>query len=1005
MALDTDSHHYIPAGSFSLHAVDRDVIYAAWGPDETPSWKWLNNVDVERTAPGPDTHQPYHVFIKSQNDLFKLSGFGDLRTLLEHQWIKVQVLLTAGGGTLRVYLLPDDKLRGTIDRSVPHVQKSRVSLIRSLDYSTEAWNGIRTPDNDSAKPFDHNEAEWDNQSLLQLFNSIPSPTPEPYSVNNAEAQICMRSLLESKVEGLKTELYPYQRRSAAMMLQKEAQPGTVLDPRLLLLKDQNGGCWYLDPIACIILREPRYYDGIPGGILAEEMGSGKTIICLSLILSTRLMQMKGPDIYGVPEPRRRPKLASLMDMAASSANRNGVPWRYLMKEYSSQTGLNHDNCIKVLDDTENYGYYLVPTLNPRRCGRRAHVPPPPPKRVYLSTATIVVVPNNLLQQWRDEITKHTSGLRSMIIGRENELPDALEFMKCDIVLFSQTRFEMEVRLGMASSPLSCVHFRRCIVDEGHKLGNSRMSNRSLLLTGLDALHVSSRWIVTGTPSRGLFGVDYKLDDLPPDSPTKQSGLEKADKILHESPTELERKDLERLGAIATLYLKARPWANTSLDTVDTVADWNTYLMLPKHGGRSQGRQECLKLTLNSLIVRHRINDVSHLLPLVHEKLVVLDGSYHDQLSLNIFSMMIIFNAVQSQRTDQDYFFHSKQKSALLQIVLNLKMSTFFGASFYARKDIAKAVETAEEFLREKKVPISNEDQVLLEDALSVGRLAMGSNLRHLSNMYHEMPVCVSGFPGLGDSMAWGFTASGQGDSIITIASLLLPLQKTLYDAASKPEELNALLNGGLERRGLQEKEQIEKTALEESSGKKEQTLAGNTKLGDDSRRKSQRHGVNNIAPVTTNLSKSLEPTKVTATISAKLSYLLDSIVKYQDEEKIIVFYEHENTAWYIANMLDVVSFTMAMSLLRKHRICDADGSSSFKYSISSMPGGLLLSEKRSMSIPFTRTRHLGRLICLCLEFDLGLYTTQLTLTPGYFSWISPKQHLVLTCGRLQGSTL
>jgi hypothetical protein len=196
-------------------------------------------------------------------------------------------------------------------------------------------------------------------------------------------------------------------------------------------------------------------------------------------------------------------------------------------------------------------------------------------------------------------------------------------------------------------------------------------------------------------------------------------------------------------------------------------------------------------------------------------------------------------------------------------------------------------------------------------------------------MYHEMPVCVSGFPGLGNSLAWGFTASERGDSIITIPSLLLSLQKTLYDAANKPEELNALLNGGLERRGLQEKQQIEKAALEESSGKKDQTLAGNTKLGDDSRRKSQRHGVNNIAPVTTNLSKALEPTKVTATISAKLSYLLDSIVKYQEEEKILVFYEHENTAWYIAHMLDVVSITITVPVLRERkkktkRSCNAD---------------------------------------------------------------------------------
>ena len=66
------------------------------------------------------------------------------------------------------------------------------------------------------------------------------------------------------------------------------------------------------------------------------------------------------------------------------------------------------------------------------------------------------------------------------------------------------------------------------------------------------------------------------------------------------------------------------------------------------------------------------------------------------------------------------------------------------------------------------------------------------------------------------------------------------------------------------------------------------------------------HGVNNVKPKEY-LASALEPTKVVATGSAKLSYLLDSIVKHQEQEKMIIFYENENTAWYIASMLDVVS--------------------------------------------------------------------------------------------------
>jgi hypothetical protein len=52
-------------------------------------------------------------------------------------------------------------------------------------------------------------------------------------------------------------------------------------------------------------------------------------------------------------------------------------------------------------------------------------------------------------------------------------------------------------------------------------------------------------------------------------------------------------------------------------------------------------------------------------------------------------MMIIFNSVQSQRTDQDYFFHLRQRKALMQLVNNLKQASFFGGVFYSTEDIRK----------------------------------------------------------------------------------------------------------------------------------------------------------------------------------------------------------------------------------------------------------------------------------------------------------------------------
>jgi SNF2 family DNA or RNA helicase len=51
----------------------------------------------------------------------------------------------------------------------------------------------------------------------------------------------------------------------------------------------------------------------------------------------------------------------------------------------------------------------------------------------------------------------------------------------------------------------------------------------------------------------------------------------------------------------------------------------------------------------------------------------------------------------------------------------------------------------------------------------------------------------------------------------------------------------------------------------------------------------------------------LSPSQIISTASTKLSYLLDRIIMYQQEEKILVFYEDSNTAYYIAQYLECLN--------------------------------------------------------------------------------------------------
>ncbi|KAJ4855158.1 uncharacterized protein T069G_10716 [Trichoderma breve] len=869
---------YIPAGCVGISQQDCHISEEDWLSEENRTWRsFMRYHDTLNNGGHAIPSDTPYINPNLQESLFQSSKLSPLGKLFQARWCKLEFCVSTLGqqlGIVRVYLLPDDVLRRSVDRSDSSLEKARLFVLRSLDYSPCAWKAIKEPDH-SGRPVLEDPSSIDNEkdvSLLELFNTIPSPCPDLNAVDEPYTQDAMYNLMESQVPGLKTTLYSHQRRSAALMLQKETQPGQILDPRLLHLRDTNGSHWYMDPVTGVVLLEPRYYDGVSGGILAEQMGAGKTAICLALMLATKHLPTSPPDFYKAGEPPVRRRIASLADMAASCATRHAVPWKSHFEAWKEQHGYEFSHCNDAL--SRNRGYYFLPAPEPRRGGRSNRIPcHVPSKKIYLSSASVVIVPNNLVAQWKQEINKHTEGLKVLILGKNDETPSLEDILTYDVLLFSQTRFEMIHKqfAGVEGSVFTSIHFKRCIVDEGHKLGNSKMSNRSNLLIGLDSMHFSSRWIVTGTPSHGF------TQSPTPDNKTNQTKKSSTD----------EKSDLERIGSIAALYLKARPWANTVIESGDTLADWTTYLMLPKHSSKSQGRWNCLESTLNSLIIRHRISEIGALLPSVNEKIIVLDGSYQDQLSLNLFSMMIVFNSVQSQREDMDYFFHQKQRKALLQIVQNLKQASFFGGSFFTVDEIAKSVETAEKFLVERKVPISSEDESLLQGAIQFGNLAISNKLRNLTNQFHEMAVSVTGFPGnAGES--WSLDGASAENGICTSTSMLLSLQKLIYNAAGSEEKLNSLLNGELISEGALERIKLLNAAAPEkdskSKDKSSETLAGNTKLGDDSPKK----------------------TKITATVSAKLSYLIDNLVKYQEEEKIIVFYENENVAWYLASMLDVL---------------------------------------------------------------------------------------------------
>ncbi|KAL1841372.1 hypothetical protein VTJ49DRAFT_7102 [Mycothermus thermophilus] len=897
-------------------------------------------------------------------------------------WIRLSVSLASDWPdrlVLRVYILPDDVDNTIIPRSDPALKRARDVLVAQLDFSPDVWAGLTTWGHlDVPQLFDASEASVGSQrggpSLLEMFNSIPSPDPNPGGIGDYDTRDAAGSLLNSCVQGLDTTLYLHQRRSAALMVQWESQKRLTLDPRLTKVVDNLGQPWYYDAVAGTCLREPRFYDAPCGGILAEEMGSGKTLICLSLILATRHIPASAPDHLRDSGVVVRPRVGSLADMAAAYITRNSVAWRNVFGDLAPD-GLEFPRCVAAI--RRNPASYTIP-VPPRPRNTRQLGPPPAPRTVHLSHASLVVVPSNLVQQWKHEIAKHTSGLSVLTIDKDPGIPPLEQLLEYDIVLFSFSAFEKLAspteaeshkprNLGLlGNSPLDRIHFKRCIVDEGHKLGSS-MSSLTRLPLVLNCIHAAAKWIVTGTPSKGLFGVE--------------TDNEVTSRRTSESPPAMELDDLKRVGSIvSSSYLRMRPWANTRSESGDSVASWHSYIERPwttaprqppdadgytqeASAGRASAAtasldrtgpgpsagsytprwepgaistldvapepsgavERRLRSTLHSVIIRHRLSDVSNLLPVVDQKMVYLDGSFQDRLALNLFSMMIIFNAVQSQRTDQDYFFHPRQRSSLSQLMSNLRQASFFGGSFFSPNEIRKAVETAEEFLRGGKILISNEDEALLRDAIALGRLAETNTLKQCANLFHEIPLYVENFP-WGAGREWSLDFA-DGDPVCTDSRLISALQKLLHPLVDAPTSLQLLFQSGrfqtcgLEERakGIQEENRASAAAATSRPAEsRAKTLAGNTRLGEDSNNTKRRSSVlskkhEDIRPSVenpglqeTDIAAPLAQAKLVSTASAKLSYLIDQIVQYQEEEQIIVFYDNDNVAYYLAGVLEII---------------------------------------------------------------------------------------------------
>ncbi|KAK0867525.1 hypothetical protein LTS02_004086 [Friedmanniomyces endolithicus] len=701
--------------------------------------------------------------------------------LAQAGWLRIQ----AGRSTadarfviFRMYILPSDTGLRLVDRrDTVALWKALRGLVAEVDVNEESWEGRYALGVE--RKFDP-WATCDDSSLFYKFNKLPSPAPSVDAVEEKYSREALEDLLDSAsvLPGLKTVLYPYQRRSAGMMLQRESVAYLQLDPRLEQREAPDGSIYYYGARDFVFLRQPRYYEAARGGILAESMGLGKTVILLSLILATKYHQPIMPAAYATPPVR--PKVGRLSDIAISAINRRSIPWKIEFERERHGNGNDMTSCIAKLEQSPPI--YEIPR-EPQRWNRKTILPAP--KRLTLAATTLVVVPRNLCSQWKSEIKKHVEEGALKVLVMEDlkqALPPPEELRTYDLVLFSRNRFEREHRDGsdeqgrrmvstqpcrctyigptrtrdchcvqsndLYDSPLMHLHFKRLVIDEGHFFANS---NSTAVAVANKLVTADHRWVVSGTPAKNLLGVE--VDTSVDENMAHPSGAKDSRDVVLDQRRAFSAKDdtagaVRSLGVLATSFLKIRPWCAEGTSERKE-ADWDEYIYRHEDARKRtySGFSACLRRTLESVVIKTQPSDVERdieLPPFTHE-VVRLEPSFYDKLSANLFTLVLTANAITSERTDADYLFHRDSAKARYQLVSNLRQSAFFWTGF-SEGDVRASVENSRRYLEKEGTSCTAEDRRILVEMIASAEIILASRGWTCMSRSHELGLFVDGWP-------------------------------------------------------------------------------------------------------------------------------------------------------------------------------------------------------------------------------------------------------------------
>ena len=381
-----------------------------------------------------------------------------------------------------------------------------LSNSQSTDGSIE-MNGSSSTADDAAVPMSvdgqtsalHSSA-WRKCDLDTLYETI-RPTP-------------LWTKTRATPDGLVTPLMPYQQQALAWLLSREEGNTDEIwrtarqdddDANDMRNRDENidsvfehvyiagRHCWYHRVYGSLRTVPPPPTPPVYGGILAEQMGLGKTMECIALVLAN---PFTGETILP-PAPTQSTPPDDFKILKSVKFTFNGA---HIKRE--------------------------AVTIAPSDPASFIHAPPrliDDDMPLPLIKATLIVTPMSIVYQWANELNKHAPSALKVYVFTEASI-DALSkhservslsaLASYDVVITSYSILSQHIHYNLKSktlrhrkkyavpqSPFLCVHWHRVILDEAQRVHRTVVASARMVRR----LSTTYRWCVSGTPigPRGL----------------------------------------------------------------------------------------------------------------------------------------------------------------------------------------------------------------------------------------------------------------------------------------------------------------------------------------------------------------------------------------------------------------------------------------------------------------------------------------------------------------------